>query len=77
VGPGAADAWLTEESKVIWEQNRKVYGARRVHAELRLGRGIDVSKRASGGSRRDSDLGPGLLSAARNNDRRPGRPGSR
>jgi putative transposase len=27
------------------EQNRKVYGARRIHAELRLGRGINVSRK--------------------------------
>jgi putative transposase len=40
-----SDAWLTEQIKEIWLTNRKVYGARRVHAELRLGRGIQVSKK--------------------------------
>ena len=40
-----ADAWLTEQIREIWEQNRKVYGARRVHAELRMARGISVSKK--------------------------------
>ena len=35
--------WQTEQIKEIWEAEREVYGARRVHAELRLGRGINVS----------------------------------
>ena len=40
-----SDAWLTEQIKEIWEANREVYGSRRIHAELRLGRGITVSKK--------------------------------
>ena len=40
-----SDAWLTEQIREIWAANRKVYGARRVHAELRLGRGIHVSRK--------------------------------
>ncbi len=40
-----SDAWLTEQIKEIWEENRKVYGARRIHAELRLGRQINVSRK--------------------------------
>ncbi len=39
------DAWLIEQIKEIWEANRKVYGSRRIWAELRLGRGINVSKK--------------------------------
>ena len=31
-----ADAWLTEKIKQIHEQSRGVYGAPRIHAELRL-----------------------------------------
>lgn len=44
-GRALSDAWLTEQISEIWESNRKVYGARRVHAELRLGRGIRVSRK--------------------------------
>jgi putative transposase len=40
-----SDAWLTEQIREIWETNRKVYGSRRVRAELRLGRGIKVSRK--------------------------------
>ncbi|HEV2712929.1 MAG TPA: IS3 family transposase [Gaiellaceae bacterium] len=40
-----SDAWLTEQIKEIWQTNRKVYGSRRIHAELRLGRGINVSRK--------------------------------
>jgi hypothetical protein len=36
-------AWLIEEITAIHAQSRGVYGARRVHTELRLGRGIIVS----------------------------------
>lgn len=39
------DAWLTEQIREIWQANRKVYGARRVHAELRMARGINVSRK--------------------------------
>jgi putative transposase len=40
-----ADAWLVEQIRAIWEANRKVYGSRRIWAELRLGRGIRVSRK--------------------------------
>ena len=33
------DAWLLEQIKEIHETHRRVYGAPRIHAELRLGRG--------------------------------------
>jgi putative transposase len=39
-----SDLWLIEQIREIWTENRKVYGARRVHAELRLGRGVNVSR---------------------------------
>lgn len=39
------DAWLTEKIKQIWEANRKVYGAPRIHAELVMEHGIRVSKK--------------------------------
>jgi hypothetical protein len=48
----SADAWLTEQIREIWEANRKVYGARRVHAALRLGRGITVSRLSARGTQR-------------------------
>lgn len=40
-----SDAWLTEKIREIHRQARGVYGARRVHAELRLGEGIHVSRK--------------------------------
>ena len=39
------DAWLLEQIKQIHEQNRRVYGAPRIHAELRLGRGVRVGRK--------------------------------
>lgn len=39
------DAWLTERIKEIWKANRKVYGAPRIHAELRMAHGIRVSRK--------------------------------
>ena len=39
------DAWLLEQIKQIHESNRRVYGAPRIHAELRLGRGIRVGRK--------------------------------
>jgi len=39
------DAWLTERIKEIWKANREVYGAPRIHAELRLAHGIKVSRK--------------------------------
>jgi transposase InsO family protein len=40
-----SDAWLIEQIKEIHEQARGVYGSRRVQAELRLGEGIEVSRK--------------------------------
>jgi transposase InsO family protein len=40
-----ADAWLTEKIKEIHQANRSVYGAPRIHAELRLEHGIHVSRK--------------------------------
>ena len=34
------DAWLIEKIRVIHEANRRVYGAPRIHAELRMDDGI-------------------------------------
>ena len=38
------DAWLTEKIKAIWSENREVYGAPRIHAELRMAHGIQVGR---------------------------------
>jgi putative transposase len=39
------DVWLTERIKVIHAETRGVYGAPRVHAELRLAHGIRVGRK--------------------------------
>lgn len=39
------DAWLTEKIKEIHIVNRGVYGARRIHAELRMAHDIHVGKK--------------------------------
>jgi len=39
------DAWLLEQIKGIHETKRRVYGAPRIHAELRLGHGIRVGRK--------------------------------
>lgn len=39
------DAWLLEQIKEIHGANRGVYGAPRVHAELRMARGIHVGRK--------------------------------
>jgi putative transposase len=40
-----SDAWLTEKITAIHSQRRRVYGARRIHAELRLEHGIQVGRK--------------------------------
>ena len=40
-----SDAWLTSRIVEIHEQVRGVYGSRRVRAELRLGQGIEISRK--------------------------------
>lgn len=39
------DAWLTEQIREIHAENREVYGAPRIHAELRLARGVRVGRK--------------------------------
>lgn len=39
-------AWLTEQIQAVHHTSNGIYGARRVHAELRLGHGILVSQNA-------------------------------
>lgn len=39
------DAWLTEQIKRIWRDNRKVYGPPRVHAELCFADGVRVGRK--------------------------------
>ncbi len=39
------DAWLTEQIKRIHSENRRVYGARRIHAELRMAEGVFVGRK--------------------------------
>ena len=39
------DAWLTEKIRQIHAENRGVYGAPRIHAELRLAHGIQVGRK--------------------------------
>jgi len=40
-----SDAWLLERIRQIHAENRQVYGSRRIQAELRLGQGIEVSRK--------------------------------
>ena len=39
------DVWLTEKIKAIHEQKRRVYGAPRIHAELRMAHGVRVGRK--------------------------------
>lgn len=39
------DAWLTERIKEIHAANRGVYGSPRIHAEMRMSYGIEVSRK--------------------------------
>ena len=39
------DAWLTERIKEIHEAKRRVYGAPRIHAELRMAHGVRVGRK--------------------------------
>jgi putative transposase len=40
-----SDAWLLEKIREIWQANRHVYGAPRIHAELRMAHGIRVGRK--------------------------------
>jgi putative transposase len=44
-----SDAWLLEQIKQIHESKRRVYGAPRIHAELRLALGFVSGASASSG----------------------------
>jgi putative transposase len=50
------DAWLLEQIKRIHRENRGVYGARRIHAELRLADGIRVGRKRVERLMRGADL---------------------
>lgn len=39
------DAWLIDQIREIHAENREVYGAPRIHAELRLARGVRVGRK--------------------------------
>jgi putative transposase len=39
------DAFLLEKIREIWAENRRVYGAPRIHAELRIEHGVRVSRK--------------------------------
>jgi len=39
------DAWLTERIRAVHEAHRGVYGAPRIHADLRLAHGVRVSRK--------------------------------
>ena len=41
----STDAWLTERIRAIHEAHRGVYGAPRIHADLRLAHGIRVARK--------------------------------
>jgi len=51
-----SDAWLLEQIKRIHRENRGVYGARRVHAELRLAEGVRVGRKRVERLMREADL---------------------
>lgn len=58
------DAWLLEKIKQIHAENRQVYGSPRVHAELRLAHGIQVSRKRVERLMRQAGLS-GLISKKR------------
>ena len=59
-----ADAWLLEKIKDIWLANRKVYGAPRIHAELRMQFGIHVGRKRVERLMRDAGIS-GLVARKR------------
>jgi putative transposase len=50
------DAWLVEQIRQIHEANRRVYGSPRVHAELRMARGIHVGRKRVERLMRDASI---------------------
>ena len=39
------DAWLVQQIKQIHDANRRVYGAPRIHAELRMAKGVRIARK--------------------------------
>jgi len=69
------DAWLLEKIKEIHEQHRRVYGAPRVHAELRMADGIRAGrKRVEAADGRAQSLRSDPQAPRANDDPRAGRP---
>jgi putative transposase len=50
------DAWLIEKIRAIHHENRQVYGAARIHAELRMDHGIHVGKKRVARLMRDAGI---------------------
>jgi putative transposase len=46
LGPGLRHVWLTDAIRAVHTDSFGTYGARRVHAELTMGRGIAVGHNA-------------------------------
>lgn len=59
-----SDVWLTSRIVEIHEQARGVYGSRRVRAELRLGQGIEISRKRVRGLMRQAGIS-GLVKVKR------------
>ena len=73
-----ADAFLTERITEIHRDNRGVYGARRIHAELRMAQGIRVSRKRVERLMREAGIsGPGAKKARAHDDPRAGGEGRR
>lgn len=60
------DAWITERIKEIHRENRGVYGAPRIHAELRMVHGISVGKKRVARLMRQAEIS-GLVKKRRGN----------
>jgi putative transposase len=51
-----SDAWLLEKIRQIHDANRKVYGAPRIHAELRMEHGVNVGRKRVERLMRQADI---------------------
>ncbi len=60
------DAWITERIKEIHRENRGVYGAPRIHAELRMVHGVKVGKKRVARLMRQAEIS-GLVKKRRGN----------
>lgn len=58
------DAWLIERIRRIWSENREVYGAPRIHAELRMAHGINVGRKRVERLMQQAAPSPGCRSAS-------------